>query len=86
MNLCFVLNDTRALILMYQLGFKNNKKPGEGLAEEALEVSKRHPDWITIIGKTEMDADMLAGNLREEGKKVLNLNELKRQKEGDNNV
>lgn len=79
MNLCFILKDLRALPLMHQLAFKNGKSEGAGLAEEAVEVSRRHPDWVEIIGNTEMDADQLAGNLREEGQKVLNLNEVKRR-------
>lgn len=79
-RLAFMLNDFRALPLMYQLGYKNGKKAGDGLIEEAIEVSKRHPTWVTILGYTNMDADMLAGNLRESGLKVLNVNELKRRK------
>lgn len=85
MNLAFILNDTRAIPLMIQLGYKNNKKEGQGLAEEAVEVAKRHPTWVTILGNTEMDASLLAGNLREEGLKVLNLNEIER-KNGEKDV
>jgi hypothetical protein len=81
MNLAFQLNNSKALILAYQLGYRNNKKPGEGMAEELLEVSKRHPEWVTIIGKTSMDADLLAGNMRESGIKVRNLNEEKKNEE-----
>lgn len=80
-NLAFMINDVRAIPLIKQLCYKNCKKAGEGVAEEAVEVSKRHPEWVTIIGSTDYDADMLTGNLRERGMKILNLNELKRRKE-----
>jgi hypothetical protein len=80
MNLAFILNDTRAIPLMHQLAYRNNKKPGEGLAEEAIAVAQRHPEWITLIGNTDMDADQLTGELREQGVKVRNLNEEERRK------
>jgi len=79
-NLAFMLNDFKALPLRHQLGYKNGKKAGEGLIEEAIEVSKRHPTCVTILGYTNQDIDLLAGNLREAGLKILNLNELKRRK------
>lgn len=86
MNLAYVLKDLRAIPLMHQLGYMNNKKPGQGLAEEAIEVAKRHPEWITILGDTNYDIDTLTGNLRESipGAKILNVNEFKRQIENQN--
>ena len=82
MNIAFILKDLRALPLMYQLGYKNSKPEGAGLAEEALQVAQRHPDWVEIIGSTDMDADQLTGEIRETDPtcRVLNLNEEKRKK------
>lgn len=85
MNLAFMLNDFRALPLMVQLAYKNGKKEGQGMAEEAIEVSKRHPEWVTILGNTEMDAGQMTGELREEGLKILNVNEIERQKKINEN-
>jgi len=82
-NIAFIINDFRALPLMYQLGYKNGKKDGTGLAEEALEVSKRHPSWVTILGTTKQDAGMITGNLREQGVKVLNIQELERRRKNE---
>ncbi len=88
MNIAFSLNNSKAIPLMMQLAYKNMKKPGAGLAEELTEVARRHPEWVTIIGKTEMDADLMTGNMRELNPKlkILNLNEERRKKEGENNV
>ena len=66
---------------MYQLGYKNSKPEGAGLAKEAIEVARRHPEWVELIGSTNMDADMLTGEIRDldPSVKVLNLNEEKRK-------
>lgn len=83
-NVAFIINELKAIPLMYQLGYKNRKKSGAGLAEEAIEVSKRHPSWVTILGTTKQDAGMITGNLREQGIKILNLQELQRMEEMKN--
>lgn len=82
MNIVFMLNDLRALPLMYQLGFKNGKKEGEGnLAKEAIEVSKRHPDWITILGNTELTPTEFANEQASHGKRVLHIKKKEEEKD-----
>ena len=79
MNGAFILKNEKAIILAIQLGYKNNKQDGQGLAEEFHEVQKRHPDWVEFLGNTEMDSDMLTGELRDKKIKILNLNEERRK-------
>jgi hypothetical protein len=58
-------------------------KAGHSYQLELIEVLNKHPEWLEKTEPCkENDVDMLAGNMREEGKKVFNLNEyLKKQKE-----
>ena len=83
-NLVWVLKNNKALILAYQLAYKNGKQEGsKDLSEEFIEVHKRHPDWLDFLGATDKDSDMLTGDLREQGVKVLNINEVERQQKLD---
>jgi len=58
-----------------ELAKQHGKKEGEDFGAEFFEIAKKYNINIGGIGKTEQDASLLTGNLREEGKKVLNLNE-----------
>ena len=58
-----------------ELARQRGKKPGDDFGEEFQEIAKKLNIKITYLGKSEMDASLLTGNLREEGKKILNLNE-----------
>jgi hypothetical protein len=58
-----------------ELAKQHGKKVGEDFGEEMFEIAKKYNIKIDCIGKTEQDASLLTGNLREEGNKVLNLNE-----------
>jgi len=71
---------------IYELALAHGKKAGESMQEEFDEVRKRHPDKFQCLGQTEQDIDLITGNLREEGKRVLNLNELQRGKDNENNT
>jgi len=53
------------------------------MIEEFKEVLKKRKDKIEHLGTSEKDIDLLAGNLREEGLKILNLKELERRKRND---
>ena len=62
-----------------RLAQEHGKKAGDSMKEEFLEFTKKKN--IKPFAKTEMDADMIAGNLREEGMKVLNTKELYKKKD-----
>lgn len=56
-----------------ELGIKTGESMEEVLKEYMKEKGQKP------IGKTDKDLDLLSGELREEGVKVLNMNELKRK-------
>lgn len=63
-----------------ELAHKNGKVAGDSIAEELLEIMKKYKDKVTYLGETEKDKDLIVGNLREEGLKILDLDEKERQK------
>lgn len=81
----YTINGTD-FIEIYELAIKlakvKGKKPGEDIGEEFMEASKQlgKEKSINFIGQTNQDIDLLSGNLREQGIKVLNLNEELRKK------
>jgi hypothetical protein len=84
MNNIWMLNISDFLIIYEEtiiLGKERGKKEGDNLEEEFFEVAKKKGliDNIKHIGQSNKDIDLLTGDLREEGLKILNLNELKRQ-------
>jgi hypothetical protein len=82
MNGAFMINPgyfNKVIVLAMQLGYKNGKSAGDGMAEEMIEVGKRHPEWVTFLGNTEKDASIITGDLREEGMKVKNVQEEQRK-------
>ena len=58
-----------------ELAKQHGKKVGEDFGEEFNEVAKKYNIKLNCLGSTEMDAGLITGNLREEGLKVLNINE-----------
>ena len=48
-----------------------------------IEIMNKYPDKINLIGKTEMDKDLLIGNLRENGVKIFDLDEEERRKNNE---
>jgi hypothetical protein len=75
------LTDIDTTLEIFELALKHGKKPGESMQEEFIEIYKQKKEKFQLIGCTEQDIDMLTGNLREEGKKILNLNEIERRKQ-----
>lgn len=73
----------KAMMLAVQLACKNNRERWMPDFEEFAEVYLRHPEWVTPIGETKDDIDLIAGNLREKGLKVLSLNEELRRKDNE---
>ena len=72
--------DIDTMMEVFNLALKHGKKAGDNIQDEFLEIYKQKKDKFILIGCTEQDIDMLAGNLREDGKKILNLNEINRRK------
>ena len=66
-----------------KLGKERGKIEGENLEKEFFEVAEKKglTNKIKHLGQTELDKDMIVGNLRENGLKILNLDEEKRRKE-----
>ena len=68
------------------LGKEKGKKEGEDISAEFFEIAKKQGKLNNIkhLGQTEMDKGLITGNLREEGLKILDLDEEKRRKENEN--
>lgn len=67
--------DIDTVLKIYELAQQHGKQAGESIEEEFLQIMKQQPEKFKHLGKTEQDASLFTGNLREEGLKVLNLNE-----------
>jgi hypothetical protein len=69
------------------LALAHGKKEGDSMQEEFEEVRKKHSE-IQHLGCTNKDIDQLTGDLRESGKRILNLNEeeRKRKKKDDERI
>ena len=67
-----------------ELALLHGKKEGDDMTAELEEVSRKYTDKIKFIGTTDMDADMLAGNMRENGYKILNMKEIERRNNDQN--
>lgn len=64
---------------IHELALSRGKKPGDNIQDEIVEIIKKYN--IKPLGTTDKDIDMLAGDFREEGLKVVNLNEIKDKNE-----
>ena len=65
------------------LGIKRGKKVGDNIEKEFFEILKKYnkENKLKYLGKTKQDSDLLTGNLREKGLKILNINEINRKLE-----
>jgi hypothetical protein len=62
-----------------ELAKQRGKKEGESMQEEFDEMRTKYPDRFQHLGATDMDKDMILGNLREETKlKILDLTQEKK--------
>jgi hypothetical protein len=70
-----------------KLGKERGKKKGDNIEVEFFEIAKKLGKLNNIkhLGQSEQDKDMIIGNLREEGIKILDLDEEKRRKENEKN-
>jgi hypothetical protein len=62
------------------LGKERGKKEGDNLEKEFFEIAEKKNKIPKHLGTTEMDIDLIAGNLREKGLKILNLKEEERKR------
>ena len=64
------------------LGKERGKKEGDNLEIEFFEVMKKLGLTKTVkhLGVTDKDSDLITGDLREEGLKILNMNEEERKR------
>lgn len=78
--------DLDTYLEIVSLAQKNGKKPGDSMTEELNIIIKQKSENIKFLGETDMDVDMLTGELRSNNpkNKILNLNELTRQMENKN--
>jgi hypothetical protein len=73
----FVIKDISIYLEIVSLAIKNGKKPGQPMTEEFETIMKQKPEAFKYLGDTVEDIDLISGNLREEGLKVLNINEIR---------
>jgi len=67
------------------LALSHGKKAGDSMQEEFEEIRKKHSE-IQHLGTTDKDIDMLTGELRDKGQKILNLNEEERKRKNNENI
>lgn len=72
--------DINTYMDVVHLAKNHGKKIGDNMQSEFEEILKTKKDKIKLLGITETDIDLLAGNLREHGVKVLNLKEIERKR------
>jgi hypothetical protein len=65
-----------------ELALSHGKKAGDSMQEEFDEIRKKHSE-IKHLGITDKDIDMLTGELRDKGQKILNLNEEERKRKNN---
>jgi len=80
LNMGLFMTDIETSCAIYELAKLNGKKPGDSCQEEFETILKERPEKFTYIGKTDTDVDLLTGNLRERGLKILNIKEIDRRK------
>jgi len=89
MNNLYLINPEDYLTIMEEaikLGKERGKKEGDNIEQEFFEIAAKlgKMEKIQHLGQTEMDKGLITGNLREEGLKILDLDEEKRRKENEN--
>lgn len=73
------LTDIDTVIEVYELAKKENIT----LQQAFEKVLPARDDKIKFIGTTDKDGDLISGELRERGHKILNINELERRKNNE---
>jgi hypothetical protein len=63
-----------------KLARERGKKPGDSINQEVVELLAKRKKNLQCLGTTNKDMDMLTGDLREAGFKVINTEEERRRK------
>ena len=79
MNKLFAMNISIYLEAI-ELAQKNGKVAGDSIEKELITIIQKHKEEVTYLGETEKDKDLIVGDLRENGLKILDLDEIERQK------
>lgn len=79
------ITDIETTLKIFELAKKHGKKAGDNIQDEFDEIRKQYPDKFQFLGKTDKDKDLLCGDLRENGIRVINPDEEKRRNENKNN-
>ena len=74
------LVDPDAILEIIELAQQHGKKEGDNMQAEFEEILKKKPDKFKLLGATDKDVDMITGELRERGKRILNIKEIDRRK------
>ena len=72
--------DIDTALEIFELAKSHGKKAGDNCQVEFDEIKKKYPEKFKDLGITNQDVDLLTGNLREKGLKILNLKEIERRK------
>lgn len=75
--------DIDTIFEVFELAKAHGKKAGDNIQSEFDEILKKKPEKFKCLGTTDQDSDMLTGNLREKGLKIVNLNEIERRKKNE---
>ena len=73
------LSDLGTYLEAVKLAKQHGKKAGDNISDELMEVMKKNPKKFHMLGTTDMDLDMICGNLREQGLKIFNIKEAERK-------
>jgi len=73
------ITDIETMLTIFELAKKNGKKAGDNCQEEFETILELCPEKFTYIGDTDKDIDLLTGDLRERGLKILNIKEIERR-------
>jgi len=81
-NLAWAI-DVETYLEIVELAIKHGKKSGDNMHEEFEEILKKKKDKFELLGGTDKDIDLITGDLREKGLKILNIKEIHRRKKGE---
>ena len=78
-NEVFILDSIDTYLKICKLAKAKGKKPGDSMEAEFKEIMQANPNKFQSLGVTDKDIGQITGDLRENGQKVLNFNELQRK-------
>ena len=66
-----------------ELAKKEGVKEGESIQKQFEQILRQKPQEFKYLGDSDQDIDMITGNLREKGLKILNLKEEERRRKNN---